>query len=122
MKIKTSVVFQTFNDGIGQIFEVRNQAEAGDKPEGKLELLYGRVPYERRTAGVTRIYYASLEGVEISGVIRIPKAFRVSNHDACQIGGDLYEIRSVQEVTETIPPAQDLALRKVESIYDVTGI
>lgn len=115
MRIKTNLPFQTFNDGICSICALENVGDKGDLPVMKLVEKSGRVPYERRRAGVQRIHAARQEQVEIEALIRIPEAFRVSTQDVCILDGVQYGIHQVQRVPDVMPGASDLALKRLEA-------
>ncbi|MBP3701700.1 MAG: hypothetical protein J6I64_07405 [Lachnospiraceae bacterium] len=119
MKIKTPVDFQTFTDGICKIYQVVNAAEAGDRPKDGLRVMYERVPYERRTVGVTRFYQAAQADVKIEALIRIPYQPRIGTNHICEINGLQYRIRQAQEIKETMPQATDLSLERLEVAYDI---
>lgn len=115
MRIKTNLPFQTFNDGICSICALENVGEKGNLPVMKLRETAGRVPYERRRAGIQRIHAARQEQAEIEEVIRIPRAFPVSTQDICIIDGKEYGIHQVQIVPDVMPEASDLALKRLEA-------
>lgn len=122
MQIKTTVQFQTYNDGVCRIASLENIAKPGLKPEMALTVKYNRVPYERRKVGITRFYSAMQENIEVDAVLRIPEQFTVSTQDYCIIDGKQYGIHQVQDISDTLPPSRDLTLKKTEVEYDITGI
>lgn len=122
MQIKSTLPFQTFNDGICQLHTVKNIAEKGDAPREGLELKHSRVPFENRKVGIQRSYLARQENVEITLLIRIPAEIDVSTQDVCVVNNVQYGIYQVQDVFDTMPKAKDLSLKRLEENYDVAGI
>ena len=122
MQIKRNLQFQTFNDGICSIFVKRNNSKPGNMPVTGLEKKADRVPFERRKVGIRRFYDAKQENVEIELLLRIPEAFHVSTQDICVVSGVQYGIYQVQDVTDTMPKAKDISLKKLEEKYELAGI
>ncbi len=122
MHIKSALPFQTFNDGICQLYAVKNLAEKGDAPKEGLERKHSRVPFENRKVGIQRSYLAKQENVEITLLIRIPAEFDVSTQDVCIVNNEQYGIYQVQDVFDTMPKAKDLSLKRLEENYDATGL
>lgn len=122
MQIKRNLQFQTFNDGICSIFEKSNNSKPGNMPVIGLEKKEDRVPFERRKVGIRRFYDAKQENVEIELLLRIPEAFHVSTQDICIVSGVQYGIYQVQDVTDTMPQAKDISLKKLEEKYELAGI
>lgn len=122
MKIKTPVEFQTFNDGVCSLYAVGNIAKPGNKPKDGLRIRFPAVPYEERTVGVTRYYMAKQAGIKAEAVIRIPQCREVSSQNVCCIGDIQYRIQQVQQVLDTLPPATDLTLQRLEAVYDIARV
>lgn len=122
MQIKRNLQFQTFNDGICSIFGKSNNSKQGNMPVIGLEKKADRVPFERRKVGIRRFYDAKQENVEIELLLRIPEAFHVSTQDICVVSGVQYGIYQVQDVTDTMPKAKDISLKKLEEKYELAGI
>lgn len=122
MRIITPIAFQTYNDGICQIYRTGNISVPGRMPEKVIELKYKRVPFERRTIGVKRHYLAKQEDVQLSEVIRIPENRGISTQDICTIGDIQYEIEQIQRIRDTEPPSMDVALKRLEVNYDTGRI
>lgn len=122
MQIKRNLQFQTFNDGICSIFAKSNNSKPGNMPVTGLEKKADRVPFERRKVGIRRFYDAKQENVEIELLLRIPEAFHVSTQDICVVSGVQYGIYQVQDVTNTMPKAKDISLKKLEEKYELAGI
>lgn len=117
MQIKTNIPFQTFNDGICSICALENVGEKGCLPVMRLQEKARRVPFEKRRVGIKRFFDAKQENAEIEQVIRIPEAFSVSTQDVCILAGTQYGIYQVQNVPNTMPGANDLALRRLEEKF-----
>lgn len=122
MKIKSNLQFQTYNDGLCAIYSVENIASPGNMPKQGLVSKFEKVPYEKRTVGVNRYYIAKQADVKIESLIRVPYFYNISPQDICMIGGIQYAIEQVQEVLDSMPESKDISLRKVEEVYELTGI
>ena len=106
MKIKTAVEFQTFNDGVLDIYKT-------DDSGNKLENAYlTNVRFQKRTAGITRIYAAAQAQESFTDIVRVPSGVLVSPYDIVVINGDDYEVKLVQEIYDTIPQSKDITLKK----------
>ena len=122
MQIKTSIEFQTFNDGVCAIYEIGNIAEAGNKPKEGLKTKISRAPYERRKVGITRFYTAKQANVKVEDVLRIPYNDQISTQDVCMIGEIQFAIKQVQHIYDTMPKSTDLTLQRLEDVYDIARI
>lgn len=119
MRIITPTAFQTYNDGICQIYRTGNIAVPGLMPKKGMELKYKRIPFEKRTIGVKRHYLAKQENVQLSEVIRIPESVGISTQDICKIGDTQYAIEQIQRIRDAIPASMDVSLRRLEVNYDI---
>ena len=122
MQIKCRTQFQTFNDGICSICEKNNISKPGNVPVMGLKKKAERVPYERRRVGIKRYYDAKQENAQIELILRIPEKFDVSNQDFCVVSGNQYGIYQVQDVTDTMPKAKDISLKRLEEKYELAEI
>ncbi len=122
MQIKTKTPFQTFNDGVCGIYAKKNIAEKGNRPVWELKKKESRIPYEKRRVGLTRFTDARQDNVDIELLLRIPGAYNVSALDVCIVGGIQYGVYQVQDVLDTMPAAKDIALKRLEARYDITGV
>lgn len=122
MKIKTPTAFQTFNDGVCVLCGQKNQSAKGNVPKKTYIIKEMRMPYERRTVGVRRFYDAKQDKAEIELLLRVPCAFNVSTQDICIVGGIQYGVYQVQDVMDVLPAAKDIALKRLEAKYDITGV
>lgn len=103
-------VTQAFNDGFVIICTVRDAAAPGYQP---VEALTPRLQlrYEEQRLGVQRYYEAKQNQVEISRVLRVPRAGVVTNQDAAITeDGRHYRIEMVQTVPDVLPPSLDITL------------
>lgn len=117
MKLKP--LNQSFNDGIVNIYKVDNIAEPGDMKKVGIVLKCKR-NYERRQAGLTRIYLAKQDMTEIERVIRTPWIDEISIHDvAVTEDGVQYDISIIQDALDIQPWGKDLTLSRLETAYEV---
>lgn len=90
----------TFDDGIVNIYNVINAAQAGDMPRKALRNPHGFF-YHDETVGVTRYYEAVKAGQTIERVIAIPwPATITTNEIAVLEDNSQYQIRMVQLATD----------------------
>lgn len=111
-------ITQPFNDGVVTICNVTDVAKPGYAPVEKLEEKI-KLRYEEQRLGINRLYQSRQAQVEISRVIRVPKARDISAQDVAVLGGKQYRIDTVQKVMDAYPPCVDLALVKIEQEYEV---
>lgn len=110
---------QTYNDGVCDVYAVRNTALPGRKPVETLERKAAGLRYEERTVGVTRFYTAKRSEERIDRVLRVPRTGGVSVMDVCvPVDGERYRVRQVQRVMGVAPPSDDLALERLGAGYD----
>ncbi len=111
-------ITQGFNDGIVEIYDVQDMAKPGYEPVEKLTKKIV-LRFEEQRLGIQRIYQSKQAQVEISRVIRVPKAGEVSPQDVVILEGKQYRIDTVQKAMDVYPPCVDLALAKLEQEYEV---
>lgn len=114
----------SFNDGICEIYTVKNAAEQGDMPVDKL-FNRRRVRFEYRTVGAVRFFMAKAANVEIDKTLVIPRGVHVSPQDVVIIPTEKgeenqqYEIMQVQVKTDTKPHSVLLTLKRRAESYDI---
>ena len=103
-------VTQAFNDGFVIICTVRDAAAPGFQPVEELTPRL-QLRYEEQRLGVQRYYEAKQNQVEISRVLRVPRAGVVTNQDAAITeDGRRYRIEMVQTVPDVLPLSLDITL------------
>ena len=111
-------ITQAFNDGLVTIYALTDQAAPGYQPkktpQKKLQLRYAQ-----RRLGITRIYQARQNQVEILKVIRVPKTPISAKDIAITHDGIQYEIDTVQEAMGVYPPCLDLSLKAITHRIEV---
>lgn len=106
-------ISQAFNDGVVEIFDVQDIAQAGYKPVEDLTKKY-TLRYEERRLGIQRHYESKQAQAEVERVIRVPRVKGISSQDKARTeDGRLYKIETVQ-TADTYPPSLDLALTRLE--------
>jgi hypothetical protein len=112
---------QTFNDGILDIYEVKNIAEAGKKPvKGLTKKKASALRFEERTVGMSRFWTAKQSQVQINQMLRTPRINSVSTQDVVITnGGKQYEIKQIQYIPDVEPPCMDLSLERLVAAYDI---
>lgn len=111
-------ISQQFNDGLVQIYTVKDAAEPGRQPVEKL-FLKCSLRYEERTLGIKRLYLSRQNQAEIVKVIRVPRVAVTSQDVAVTHDGKQYRIDAVQTVKDVFPPSLDLSLRNIEQNLEV---
>lgn len=110
---------EAFADGIVKILRSVDNAEPGDMPVEKLELIL-TLRYRRRTVGVTRHYTALQNMQRVDEVIRCPAAREVLEDDIAILPEGRYIVRQVQYPEGTAVKVMDIALERVAE-KDETG-
>lgn len=106
-------ISQGFNDGIVEIFDVQDIAQAGYKPVEEL-LKKHTLRYEERRLGIRRVYESKQAQAEVERVIRVPRVKGISSQDRARTeDGKLYKIETVQ-TADSYPLSLDLALQRLE--------
>ena len=118
------IQFQTFNDGVANIYSVGNIAPPGGMPKEGLTLKVSSLRYKERTVGMSRYWAAMQANVKIDMVIRVPyvpiKAKAISTQDiAIPIDGEQYRIVQIQKPEDIYPPVMDLSLERLVQKYDI---
>ena len=102
MQIQAPVRFETFNDGLCDIYGAEQSAPK-----------FCRIRYGHRTLGANRYYIADQAEIELHSVIRILQNRMIDPHDCAMIDGVTYDIEQVQHIDDTNPPVTDLTLREL---------
>ena len=113
-------VTQAFNDGLVQIWSVKDAAQPEHLPVERLDEQKDTLRYEEQRLGIQRYYTGKQNQVNIERVIRVPRTNRVSSQDVAVLeDGKQYRIDLVQAVTEVYPPSVDLTLARIEQKFEV---
>lgn len=104
MKIKTPTEFLTFNDGVCDVYEVKQNQLANKK----MTLCFGD-----RTVGMKRFYAARAATVLINRLIQVPRQLSITAKDNVVIDNTRYKIEQLQQINDTNPPVTILTLRKI---------
>lgn len=113
--------FQKFNNGIVDIYEVKNAAEKGDRKKDKLFIRY-HLRFAYNTIGVKRNFEAAQAQVDLTELISTPLHRDISSQDVAIINSKQYRIAQVQHKTDTLPPTSLISLSRLEADYEITGI
>lgn len=105
----------TYNDGVCQIYAVKNKAPPGGLHQDALVFKIGGLRYSNRMVGVARYYTAKQNNVRADRLIRVPRREEISVRDVCVVGGLQYRIEQVQHPPEVQPPCLDLTLGRLDS-------
>lgn len=114
--------FLQFNDGVADIYSVRNIALPGDMPKEGLCMKYQAIRFEYQTIGVKRHYEAMQANAQLEELIRLPMHRDISSQDVAVINGKRYLINQVQHDSGTRPPSSKLSLIRSEEAYDGTEL
>ncbi len=116
--MKLSTITQTYNDGIADIYSVKNSAANGDFPIEVLELKIKTLCYQELTVGMGRFWEASQENTKIERLLRIPRINIIKRGDVIiPIDGEQYKIVQIQFPKGIVPASMDISLERVESTY-----
>lgn len=117
-KIQTPLEKQLYNDGVLKVYTVRNIAPKGMMPKYDKVLVHGRVPYENKTAGEKRRYYAQQEGREFSRIVRTAAEYDISEGHVVELGDKLYKVITVNLISSIYPGFSEISLRKVDKLEE----
>lgn len=115
---KSNKISQSFNDGVVEIYTVKNVALPGYQPKKEL-VLKCTLRFEEQRLGINRLYMSRQAQVEIERVLRVPDFGDVSPQDVAVTGGKQYRIDSKQLVMDVFPRCADISLVKIEQGYEV---
>ena len=115
---------QSFPDGVVSVYKVTDLALPGDLPKEGL-VLKQSLRYKERTVGLNRYYAALQNNIKVDFVIRCPEVRGLSEKAtdilvAILIDGYQYEVKQIQYIEDSMPPAMDLSLERAGSDYDVS--
>lgn len=112
--------FQSYPDGLVNIYRVDNIGAPGDMPVEGL-VFKNSLRYKERTVGIARRYAAMQNNKEVNYVIRCPELRTIEANDVAIIaGGKQYEITWVQYIEDARPPSMDLTLERLgENSYAI---
>ncbi len=114
-------ITQSFNDGVITVYGVVDGGEVGYRPKPIYQKKY-TLRYERQRLGVTRLYLAKQNQIEITEVLRVPFAGKVTNQDIAVLeDGSQYQIESVQTVQDVYPHCVDIALSVIKQNIEVVS-
>ncbi|MDO4553703.1 MAG: hypothetical protein Q4B70_00990 [Lachnospiraceae bacterium] len=94
--------FETFNDGICYFHEIDDDGNAGTVKE--------KIRFQERTVGIKRYYEAMTAKVQIDRLIRIPYQGWLTSEYLANVEGQLYEIKQVQYIPDSLPKCNDISL------------
>ena len=117
--MKLKILTQTFNDGVVDIYSIKNIAEPGNKPKEGLVSKISGLRYEERTVGMSRYWTAKQEHAQIEQLIRTQRINSVTVHDVAIINGQQYDIVQAQYPKEPESPCMDLSLERLEVAYEI---
>ena len=109
--------FETFNDGVCNIYKLADVSLPGFKPVFKPKF-YRAVPFHYKTIGVKRNYEAMQNQVRIDELISIMQNRNISTQDIVVIEGVQYDIKQVQHKNDTSPRTSLVTLQRLEEDYD----
>lgn len=115
--MKKKATFETFNDGIVNIYKLNDVSEPGMKPNLKPDL-HKKCHFGYRTIGVKRHYEAAQAQVRLDEMIQIPIDRAISTQDIAVIQEVQYNIKQVQHKMDTMPKTSLLSLTILEAYYD----
>lgn len=103
--------FQTFNDGLVEIYEAVAPRVIAATPKFKLR-------FHRRTVGVARYYAAQQANAKVEDLLRCPFVREVEAENIAILEGKQFRISRVQKVEDMEPPCMDLTLENVVGEYE----
>ncbi len=110
---------QTFNDGVVNIYLLKNIAKSGDLPKDGLNFKIGPLHYQEKTVGMSRYWTAKQANTKVSQLLRVPRFQSVNTDDvAIPNDGSQYKIVQIQYPENVYPPVMDLSLERVDVNYD----
>ena len=110
-------VFETFNDGVAEIYHLKDMSEPGFKPVLRPDL-FKKFHFKYKTIGVKRNYEAAQAHVRLDEMISVPCDRNISTNDLCRIGKVVYQIKQIQHKTDTRPATTLLSLTRTECSYE----
>lgn len=117
--MKQKTLTQQFNDGVVNIYTVKNIGGIGNKPKQELSIKAKGLRFEERIVGMSRYWTAKQEQAQISQLIRVQRINSVTTHDVAVINGQQYDIVQVQYIQDVEPSCMDLSLVRLEVAYEI---
>lgn len=96
-------IFEAFIDGICSFREIDEDGNAGEEKAS--------IRYQERTVGIKRFYEAMTNKVQIDKLIRVPWQPWLTTEYLAVIKDDVYEIKQVQTIPDTLPKTNDISLQ-----------
>lgn len=101
--------FETFNDGIIEICEVKNRTIVATK--------MSNIRYGKRVVGITRFYKAKIASDSVDKVVSILPVPGIQRQDICIIGHEQFKILQIQDKFDKCPPCLYLSLERIATKY-----
>jgi len=112
---------QQFNDGITNIYGMKNIAAVGDLPVYETILKVGSLRYQELKVFDSKFWAAKQDQTKIERLLRVPRIDFVRRSDVVvPIDTEQYEIVQIQYTTDVEPQCMDLSLERLEVSYDIT--
>lgn len=97
-------IFETFNSGILNICEVKDNKIIADVVKG--------IRYQNKTIGVTRYWNAQVASAKIDKLVSIPWIKGIEYSHIALINKEQYKINQIQVKEDTNPPTLLISLEK----------
>ena len=111
---KTTVSFETFNDGLVSVHLIDDDGNAGQ--------IRGKFRYAEKTVGAAR-YYEGYDGQDtVDRLIRIQYQEWLTTEYLAVIHGRVYEISQVQMIPDSLPKTSALSLHLARQREVADGI
>lgn len=106
--------FEAFADGICSFREIDEDGNAGIEK--------AHIRYQERTVGVKRYYEAMTNKVQVDMLIRVPWQAWLTTEYLAVINGQVYEIKQVQTIADSLPKTNDVSLHYTRQRRGADGI
>ena len=107
-------IFETFADGLCSFREMDEDGNAGIEK--------AHIRFQERTVGVKRYYEAMTNKVQVDMLIRIPWQPWLTTEYLAVINGQVYEIKQVQTIPDSLPKTNDVSLLYTRQRREANGI
>lgn len=94
--------FAVFNDGTCSFHEIDDDGNAGS--------VKAAIRYQERTIGYKRFIESMTAKVQVDRLIRIPAQPWLTTEYLAVIGEEVFEIKQVQKISDTLPKTNDISL------------
>lgn len=111
---KTTVSFETFNDGLVSVHLIDDDGNAGQ--------IRGKFRYAEKTVGAARYYEAMTAKMQVDRLIRIQYQEWLTTEYLAVIRGRVYEISQVQMIPDSLPKTSALSLHLARQREVADGI